>query len=221
MNIEVRTTTDQREIARFLAGQIMKQLSAGKHVTWLVAGGSCIPIIVEAAKLIHIEEQQKLVITLTDERYGPIAHTDSNWEQLLHAGFSLPHATLAPVLRGHDRATTTEQFNAFLKTELAQTNYAIGFFGIGADGHTSGILPHSPAVDAHEYAVTYDGGGYERITTTPSTILKLSEAIAFAAGEAKWPTLATLLTSNTPVTEQPAQLLKQIPTFTLFTDFQS
>lgn len=221
MNIDVKNTVNQTEIASFIAEQIMKQLSLGKHVTWLVSGGSCVPIVVEAAKLISPKAQEKLVLSLVDERYGPLEHKDSNWQQLQQADLSLPYAKLVPVLQGSDRATTTVKFNAFLKAELSQTDYALGFFGVGSDGHTSGILPHSLAIDSTELVTTYDGGGYERITTTPIAILKLSEAIAFAAGEEKWPALKTLLTANTSTADQPAQLLKQVPKLTLFTDFPS
>ena len=37
---------------------------------------------------------------LTDERYGPVGHPDSNWSQLLQKGFDLPQAKLVPVLTG-------------------------------------------------------------------------------------------------------------------------
>lgn len=219
MNIEVKNTTESAVIAHLIADKITNQLSVGRHVTWLVAGGSCVPIAVEAAKLIDPSIQAKLVVSLTDERYGPVDHRDSNWYQLQQAWFNLPHATLVPVLTGGDRTTTVAQFNAFLKTELACTDYAFGLFGIGVDGHTSGILPHSPAVESPALVATYDGGGYERITTTAHTILRVSEAVIFAAGEAKWSALATLLRTDAPTADQPAQLLKQIQKSTLFTDY--
>ncbi len=219
MNIEVKNTIDPAVIGHLIAEKIMRQLYLSKHVTWLVAGGSCVPIAIEAAKLIDPGIQTKLVVSLTDERYGPITYPDSNWHQLMQAKFNLPHAKLVPVLTGSDRTTTVTQFNAFLETELAQTDYALGLFGIGADGHTSGILPHSLAVTSPNLATTYDGGGYERITTTAHVMPKLSEAVIFAAGEAKWPTLTTLLTTNTAIVDQPAQLLKLVPKSTLFTDY--
>jgi 6-phosphogluconolactonase/glucosamine-6-phosphate isomerase/deaminase len=113
---------------------------------------------VAAAVSQHLRREplERLTVTLTDERYGPVGHADSNWRQLATAGFDLPGATMLPVLKGLDMPSTVAEFAAVLKHHLSAADFALGFFGIGADGHTAGILPGSPAVAATEFAAGYD-----------------------------------------------------------------
>ncbi len=205
-------------VADELAAKIIQQLQAGHKVLWLVPGGSSITVAVLAAKQIGAIDHSGLAVSLTDERFGPVGHADSNWQQLITAGFSLPQARLLPVLTGKDRQQTTDDFAVMLKQELEDTDYSIGFFGIGSDGHTSGILPYSPAVQATDFAASYDGPDFERITTTPAFITRLSEAVVFAVGKEKWPTLQALAMVN-DIAVQPAQILKQVPQLTIYSDY--
>jgi 6-phosphogluconolactonase/glucosamine-6-phosphate isomerase/deaminase len=214
-----RPAENIEHVANALAQKIIRQLYTGKKVLWLVPGGSAIAIAAQAAKAIAAIPHRELTVTLTDERYGPVNHADSNWRQLTEAGFSLPDARLLPVLTGQDRAATTAAFSDTLKRELQTANWAIGLFGMGADGHTAGILPHSPAVAAVRYAEVYDAPNFERITMTPKAIPLLDEAVVYAVGLDKWPALKDLQ-NDRPIADQPAQILKQIPTLTVYTDYE-
>jgi 6-phosphogluconolactonase/glucosamine-6-phosphate isomerase/deaminase len=158
---------------------------------------------------------------LTDERYGEINHPDGNWFQLLKLGFILPEAKLIPILNGQDRNDTTLKFNENLKQEFQNADYKIGIFGIGADGHTAGILPQSTAVDSEEYAYYYETPKFNRITMTPLAISLLDEAIVFMKGEEKWPVVMDLLNKDIDLKTQPAQVLKKLPKLTIFTDYQN
>ena len=216
----VHIDSDQA-VVDYLNESLRKQLSAGKSALWLLSGGSAISISVKVAKLLNNlsdEELARLNISLIDERYGPVGHPDSNWQQLLDAGFDLPGARLHPVLNFQNQETTLKEWELYLRQQLKHS-YALGFLGIGPDGHTSGILPNSPAVTATGLVTGYEGGGYQRITTTPSAIKMLNEAVVYAVGEPKWPVLQRL-TDNIEPAEQPAQILKQVPKLTIFTDYK-
>jgi 6-phosphogluconolactonase len=181
-----------------------------------------VPIAAKAASLIWSKLQApphpKLTITLTDERYVPLNHPDSNWHQLLEKGLRIPGAELIPILEGNNRATTTEKFNNILRQELNDADFKIGLFGIGRDGHTAGILPMSKALESKELACAYDTEKFERITITPKVIVQLDEIIAFAKGEEKWQAIENLQ-KEIDISKEPAQILKQVPLFTLFTDY--
>lgn len=224
MSLDIKTTISVDEAANFIASSIGAQLKQGKQVLWLIAGGSAITVAVKASEIIrnnpHQNLTQNLTIALTDERYGPMGHIDSNWQQLMEKGFSLPEAKLIPVLTGEDRATETEKFNVFLNQEFKIIKYKIGLFGIGADGHTSGILPESVAVDCPQLACGYDAPKFYRITTTPRAIEQLDEAIVWAQGEDKWKTIKDLQ-KDVSISKQPAQALKKVPLLTIFTDYQN
>ncbi len=174
-------------------------------------------VAVEASLLLSDHAHKGLVVTLADERYGAVGHADSNWTQLAAKGFVLPDALLLPVLVGLDRKDAETHFEELLEREIKNTLYRIGLFGIGPDGHTAGILPKSAAASADSLACAYTAGKFERITMTPKAIAMLDEAVVFADGPEKWPTLAQLHDDAT-IEEQPAQALKRVPKITLFTD---
>jgi 6-phosphogluconolactonase/glucosamine-6-phosphate isomerase/deaminase len=201
----------------YVAKLIERQLKDGRTVLWLLSGGSAIHVAVAAAAVLEGQNLTGLTVSLLDERYGRVGHSASNWHQLAEAGFKPTGATLHPVLEGAPLDATAKAFEVFLATEFEVADFVLGLLGIGPDGHTSGILPHSPAVDAPGLAFVYAGPDYQRVTTTAAALQRLDEAVVFAAGEAKWPVLDRLET-ELPVAEQPAQILKSLPQLTVFTD---
>jgi 6-phosphogluconolactonase/glucosamine-6-phosphate isomerase/deaminase len=145
----------------------------------------------------------------------------------------LARATAAPDIADHlelfdmdlaaaadyERLATVENWINNLEREFSQADYVLGLFGLGADGHTAGILPHSPAVSARELVSTYDADKFQRVTITPAAIIKLNEAIVWAQGVDKWPALAQL-DQLVSLAEEPAQILKKLERLTIFTDYQ-
>jgi len=204
-------------VVRFLTDKLTTALARGP-VTWLVPGGSAIPIVAAVARLIASADLSKLTVSPTDERFGSVGHPDSNWQQLANADFTLPAARLVPVLQGQNIEVTTQQFATELATILDRTAYRLGFFGMGADGHTAGMLPNSPAVrETEAFAAHYKADDFNRITMAPKAFGYLDEAVLYAVGEAKWPMLDKL-EEEVPVAQMPAQLLKVVPQVTIFND---
>lgn len=215
--LEFRKVQDETLITTYLEQTLRAHLEKGEKVLWLIPGGSAIQVAVNVGRQLTGADLTNLTVTLTDERYGDQSHPDSNWRQLTDAGLELPSARLLPVLEGADADATAANWATDLQGLLETCDYKLGFFGIGSDGHTSGILPNSPAVMAPGLVVLYDGGQYQRITTTPAAIIRLDEAVVFAMGEPKREALEGLQTDK-PLAEQPAQILKQVPKTTIFND---
>lgn len=214
--------TEPKTVAAYLEVAITTHLAANKRVLWFVPGGSSIPIAAAASRLLAAGTVPltNLTVTLTDERYGSVNHPDSNWLQLEQAGFTLPGATLLPLLVGtKNMAEVTTAYGELIKGLLDAAEYRLGFFGIGADGHVAGCLPGSPAVQSKEYAVSYDAGAFKRITMTPTAIARLDEAAVYAVGDTKHAVLDSLET-ELPLDTQPAQILKQVPKLTIFNDYR-
>ncbi|MET0979717.1 MAG: 6-phosphogluconolactonase [Candidatus Saccharimonadales bacterium] len=204
--------------ADHLARSIKDHLEAGEHVLWLLSGGSGIHVVLAAAKILTDTDLTNLSATLSDERYGKLGHVDENWQQLLDNDLYLPGADLYRPLIGKDRTATSVAFGAWVEQKISTANYTVGLFGIGSDGHTAGIKPHSNAIETTAWAAGYIGDDFERITITPRAISKLDEAIVQASGEDKVPVLKQLLHQDITATEQPAQMLKSIPKCTLYTN---
>jgi 6-phosphogluconolactonase/glucosamine-6-phosphate isomerase/deaminase len=201
-----------------LAEALLAPLAAGKKVLWLVPGGSNIQVAVEVMSRLTGNEQN-LTITLTDERYGKVGHADSNWQQLIDFGFHTSAATIYPVIsEGMTLQETAEAFEAFLRGALDEADVVVGFLGMGADGHTAGILPHSPASDpTNKLVVGYQTEQFDRVTTTFEVLQRLDAAFCFAYGEDKRPALERLQ-QDVPMADQPAQILKHIPEAYVYND---
>lgn len=204
--------------AEHLARTITEKLANNKKVFWFLSGGSGINVVIEAARQLAGQDLHNLFVTLTDERYGPVGHPDENWQQLLDGGFDLPGANLYRPLIGEDQITTANRFGAWVSQHMAEAHYSIGLFGIGSDGHTAGIKPHSSAVTANAWTEYFQGDDFERITITLLPISQLNEAVTQVSGPDKLPVLVSLLGETVSVVDQPAQALKHIPISTLYTD---
>lgn len=213
--------TSPEPVVQYLTSTLAKRLDGGKKTVWLLPGGSAIQIAADVSKnLVELGlDLSNLMVTLTDERYVRLDGPDENWPQLEAAGLTLPGATTYRVIQGDmSREDTTEKFGAKLKEFFDVADYRLGFFGIGPDGHTAGIKPHSFDMNTSEYAASFEGEDFERITMTPNAVSKLDEVVAYAVGEAKAETLNRLVNETVSLADQPAQCLKSAGKFTLFTD---
>ena len=219
MSLNIKITTNVEEPARLIADSIIKKLEEGKKVLLFVTGGSSIAVGVKVCELLQGKRVENLTILLTDERYGPLKHENSNWYRLVKNGFNISGAIFIPILVGEGIISTTKKFDAVLDQQLKTADYKVGLFGIGKDGHTAGILPESVAVLNQDLACSYDTPVFVRITITPKTIEKLDEAVVWMQGQEKWQVLKDL-EKDIDIMKQPAQILKKVPSLTIFTDYK-
>lgn len=224
MAFVIKNTTKIEEAGEFVALSVLNQLKMGKRVLFFLTGGSSIAVGVKIAEILENKGTENLLenlsVTLTDERYGPADHFNSNYFQFMEKGFKLRQAKIIPILIDDDRNITTEKFDIVLKQEFEKADYKIGLFGMGVDGHTAGILSESSAVSGENLAHSYDTPTFSRITMTPKAIEKLDEAVLWVQGEDKWKVIEDLQ-KNIDISKQPAQILKRVPLLTIFTDYKN
>jgi 6-phosphogluconolactonase/glucosamine-6-phosphate isomerase/deaminase len=203
------------ECARILAERIGSFLAQDKKVLWLLSGGSNINISVLTLDILKehfpLKLKTNLAVSLVDERYGPVGHPDSNWQQLLEADFSLDEIISEPVLTGLSLEETVQNFSENYKRISTWADVVIGQMGIGLDGHTAGILPESPAVTESGIACSYEALKYTRISLTLTTIKSINASYAFLIGSTKKLVIYYLRSRDFPYAEMPAQVLKDIP----------
>ena len=199
--------------------RLSSELSSGKQVLWLVCGGSNIVAEAEIMKRIPADLTERLTVTLTDERYGDIGHKDSNWQQLLEAGFDIKSGRAFPVLTGASLEQTVTSYGKLVKALLEKADITIATFGIGADGHIAGILPETPAArETAALTAGYDSPPYTRLTMTFPALKQIDVAYAMAFGDSKREALQRLEKENITLAEQPSQILKQLPEAYLYSD---
>lgn len=203
----------EEEAEGILLDGIRKTLNDGSKVLWLLPGGSNIKISVAVFKLLTEDELSRISVTLTDERFGPIGHPNSNYFQLEQAGFDFSKVKATPILvnKYDSFDETVERFERTINDLFAESQTIIGQFGMGGDGHIAGILPHSPAGrEIVRLAVGYKTPDFTRITMTFNAILMIDKAYLIAFGESKLEALVSLRDKAIELNAQPAQILRQV-----------
>ncbi len=204
-----------------MASKLKSSLYVGPTI-WFVPGGSNIPLVVAIMERIDNEMSANLTIALTDERFGPYLHQDSNWTQLLDAGFDKKQAKVIEVIKKDvtDLGQTISLYEHELKSAFENAISVIGQFGMGTDGHIAGIVPGSPADNdsLNSLVVGYVSQPFTRITLTFNGIRRINSAFLLAYGSDKHQQLDRLINQDLPLTEQPAQIIKEVRESYLYND---
>jgi 6-phosphogluconolactonase len=202
-----------------LTERLVRELGQGK-VLWLLSGGSNVKASVEIMNSITSPLSENLSVLLVDERYGPAGHSDSNWQQLLEAGFQSKQATAWPVLTDNLSFTeTATKYNELARQRLDEAGVVIAQLGIGSDGHIAGILPGSSAANEEKATVVgYDSETYQRLTMTFPALEQIDVAYVFAFGQSKAEALKQLHDKQLPRQQQPAQVLRNLPEAYIYND---
>lgn len=195
------------------------ELAGAKQVLWLLSGGSNLPVAAAVMRRLSPEHSRNLHLLLGDERYGEPGHADSNWAQLLEAGFDPQLATVYPVLTSQAFSETIAHYRQQAAGAFAAADVVIGQLGIGADGHIAGILPGSEAAAAtDELVVGYRSQPYDRLTLSFAGLQQIDIAFVFAFGDNKRQPLETLASGEFPLVEQPSQVLRSLPAAYIYND---
>lgn len=209
---------------------------AEQSVLLLVSGGSMFEVL-DAVPLSN--DNQNVTVAVLDERYDTDS-TINNFSQLLETGFfqTLEKTGVRSidtrVQTGETLAGLVERFESALKQwkEQYPNGAVIAMQGIGADGHTAGILPHAQAEeriflqrfdDPKRWVVGYDATGKNpyplRVTTTLSFLRDVVDhSIVYAVGEAKREALEKAVAPTGSLTEIPARILLEMKQVLLITD---
>ncbi len=156
-----------------------------------------------------------------DERWVPPTSRDSNYklakDELLSKVdvdttyvFPIPTEGISP----DDSATQYEgtlrrQFRA---GEGEVPHFDLIFLGMGDDGHTASIFPHTAPINETKRLVVahyVDKLATDRVTLTPPVLWKAAEVIFLVSGDAKAPALKEVLEGEYNPEEYPSQLLRK------------
>lgn len=202
-----------------LIEEINSALAKYNRVLWIVSGGSNIEHTKQTLDSIDSSLRTRLTLTLSDERYGEPGHPESNLQKFHQVGIFAPEVNILSVLqKGVNLVDTSRLYNHELTRQFKLNDFIIQQLGIGADGHTAGILPQSAAVTSGELVTSYAGADFERITLTIEALRRADRTLVFAFGSDKSPALNILCENNLSLLDQPAQIFKQIKGVAIYND---
>lgn len=203
-----------------LTERLVRELAKGKSVLWIVSGGSNIPSSAQIMDNIPFDLTKNLTVMLVDERYGEVGHKESNWAQLMNAGFQSGEAKLLPVLKADlSLEQTADHYNKLASKAFADNEVVIAQLGIGADGHIAGVLPDSPATkDTPDMVIGYTSTPHDRLTLSFAGLRKIDAAYTFAFGNTKHHALGTLKSKSLGLAKQPSEILKDISEVYIYND---
>lgn len=209
---------DPKYLEDYLVGRIHALTQNDKKLALLLPGGSNLQIVISSLQRVQANDKKNVTITLTDERFGEVGHPNSNLTQYNDAGLSELGYEYIPVISGESIDVETEKFIQVLEKLFASSDNVLIFTGLGEDGHISGILPDTEGLKSSRLAVHYDGGQYQRITTTIKALASASEIIVGAYGDSKKAALTSLWSKEIGPNLQPAQALKSMSNVTVIND---
>lgn len=204
----------QEEARQLLFNEISNAVKQYGNVAWFNSGGRNVELAASVFNMLSSDDLARLTLMLVDERLGEPGHADSNYYQLAKAGIDFSRVKNYPVLEGVGTSLedVAAKYSIVVKQVLEQSDYSIGLLGIGEDGHTAGILPHSPATAVNgDLVVGYKGADFSRITLSFEALRQLSKVLVFAFGESKRPAILNLSNKELSLDEAPAQIFRQLP----------
>lgn len=225
VNVE-RTAEDAAQVA---GADLSRYLNAAKrknkNVLLLASGGTALGIFG------HLDKKnlgKYLTISVLDERYDPTGRTTNSHALSLmqFAKVATERGVVFIELKQSLGQSPEEIAKKFEKQLRAwQKKYPDGEIiataGVGADGHTAGIMPYpedhvffGKNFEGEQWITSYDAGGKNpfkiRITATATFLRSLKYVYVFAAGEGKVDAIAKL-SEQGALADVPARVLREIP----------
>jgi len=172
----------------------------------------------EAYRLLNQEHLpwDRVDVVLGDERWVPASDPASNArmlrDTLLRAGGPGAGASFHPVpteLPTPEASADAFEQHVGLLCPGDPPVFDLILLGLGDDGHTASLFPHTPATRETQRAVTVGAGkGMERITLTAPVLSAARQVILLVSGAAKRQALARLLDPQESPERTPARLVQ-------------
>lgn len=173
---------------------------------------------------------QRVQIFWGDERAVAPDHADSNYKLAWDAWLSRSGLPGEHIHRMRGEATDLDQeaarYDQEVRTVLGEPpSLDVLLLGMGTDGHTASLFPHTPALrDSEELvvAVHEDAPLHKRLTITPRLITHARHVLLLTLGQDKAPTLARVLHGALSPQEKPVQIaVRQHPSAWVVCDEQA
>ena len=221
---DVQVFADTAALADAAARRIVEQartaVAERGRFTLALSGGSTPRAIHERLARAPLREQLPWAATEIfwgDDRVVPLDDADSNYRmavETLLGQVPVPAAQIHPMVTGDDPAQAAEQYADLVRRVVpgAPPRFDLVLLGMGPDGHTASLFPHSPALAATDALVVATPPAplkpqVPRITFTRTLLNSAALVLVLVAGADKAERLAEVLDGPHDPERLPAQLL--------------
>jgi 6-phosphogluconolactonase len=165
-------------------------------------------------------EWKKVHIFFGDERCVPPDHQDSNFRMANEALLSeapIPEENIHRMRGEIDPNEAAKEYGLLLKQLFGEEGLDVALLGMGDDGHTASLFPHSDALKEKEHRVVAHyvekstTGKSWRITMTAPFINRCREVLVMVTGASKAQRLAEVLEGERDPERLPIQMIDPTP----------
>lgn len=212
--MNLHTFTTEKEWISAVVAETFSDIA--DDISLAFSGGST-PAPVYRALAAEKKDWEKADIFVVDERFVPPSHHHSN-EKLIRENFVAPahfHFWETEHLLWKESA---KKYNILLKKQEKKID--VLFLGMGPDGHTASLFPHSPALTEKEKMATTTTTDifavHKRLTMTFPAIFSAKKIILLLKGNNKKEVLHELICGKKTTEEFPAKKLLEHKNFYIF-----
>lgn len=198
--------------------ETLKDAIAARDQATLVLSGGSTPKPLYAALAKADLPWGKIYIFWGDERYVPHDHPRSNARMAREALLDqvpIPAENIFPMpTSADDPATDAATYNAtlsnFFKSAAGEfPAFDVVLLGMGDDGHTASLFPHTEALNVCDRLITVGNhDGEPRITFTVPLINQGRKVLFLVAGENKQPALANVFSTEADPHQYPSKFIQ-------------
>jgi len=214
--VTIRSFSDQESMIRALstavAARLEQAIAERGRASFVASGGSTPGPLYDRLRESDLD-WSKLWVTLSDERWVPQDHADSN-AGMLSQRLLTGAANTAELVSLYTGAPTAAEGAAAAEARLAEIPrpFDVMLLGMGEDGHTASLFPGTDGLEealapdgkASVRAFTLPATGAQRMSMTLSALCDSREILLLIAGAAKRRVLDAALAEG-PVTAMPVR----------------
>ena len=218
---QVHVYTDKAALVAAASEQVIELIQAAiaahNRCSIALSGGSTPKPIYQAIAQADLP-WDKLYVYWGDERYVPATHADSNAKMAREAWldqvaipaaniFTVPTDTDSPEITAeHYQKSLIESFAATSEDDVPEFDLVL--LGMGDDGHTASLFPHTLALnELYRWVTVGNKDGQPRITFTARLINQARHAMFVVAGANKQTALSQVFSPDADNAAYPARLI--------------
>jgi 6-phosphogluconolactonase len=198
-------------------GSIQTALEQQGHYTIALSGGNTPKPLYEAIAQQSLPWSQ-IHVFWGDERYVPADHVDSNQRMARQAWLDqvpLPAENIHPMPTDPGDPAQAAQIHETHLREFFQLavpaipSFDLILLGLGDDGHTASLFPHTPALQVCDRLITVgEKSGQPRLTFTVPLINQAKTVLFVVAGASKQAALSQIFADVADPQVYPARLIQ-------------